>query len=150
MKSNECLIHIDFSENYSCKYHKEIQGKGAPDGVGGLLKRTADRLVSQGEDISTAKHLFNALVNTNTAVKIFYIKEATVEKAIQKMPQRLPAVPCTMRIHQVITQAPGKLTYRDVSCLCSTKQILHCQCYQAQAFDFKVNSAVPAPRTTRT
>ncbi len=249
MKSNECLIHIDFSENYSCKFHKEIQavhfasshqqatlhtgvlyiggeedhlcfttispckekgppaiwahlspvlnhlketcptvsiihffsdgpcsqyrqkgnfymlttelynqgftagtwnffeashGKGAPDGVGGLLKRTADRLVSQGEDISTARHLFNALVNTNTAVKIFYIEEATVEKAIQQMPQRLPAVPCTMRIHQVITQAPGKLTYRDVSCLCSTRQILQCQCYQAQAFDFKVNSAVPA------
>ncbi|ROK54672.1 hypothetical protein DPX16_21311 [Anabarilius grahami] len=249
MKSNECLIHIDFSENYSCKFHKEIQavhcasshqqatlhtgvlyiggeedhlcfttispckekgppaiwahlspvlnhlketcptvsiihffsdgscsqyrqkgnfymlttelynqgftagtwnffeashGKGAPDGVGGLLKRTADRLVSQGEDNSTAKHLFNALVNTNTAVKIFYIEEATVEKAIQQMPQRLPAVPCTMRIHQVITQAPGKLTYRDVSYLCSTRQILQCQCYQAQAFDFKVNSAVRA------
>ncbi|KAA0721254.1 C-type lectin domain family 4 member M CD209 antigen-like protein 1 [Triplophysa tibetana] len=106
--------------------------------------RTADRLVSQGEDISTAKHLFNALVKTNTAVKIFYIEEATVEKAIQQMPQLLPAVPCTMRIHQVITQAPGKLTYRDVSCLCSTRQILQCQCYQAQAFDFKVNSAVPA------
>ncbi|KAA0706779.1 hypothetical protein E1301_Tti019735 [Triplophysa tibetana] len=105
-------------------FFEASHGKGAPDGVGGLLKRTADRLVSQGEDISTAKHLFNAWVNTNTAVKIFYIEEATVEKAIQQMPQRLPAVSCTMRIHQVITQAPGKLTYRD-------------------AFDFKVNSAVP-------
>ncbi len=125
-------------------FFEASHGKGAPDGVGGLLKRTADRLVSQGEDISTAKHLFNALVNTNTAVKIFYIEEATVEKAIQQMPQRLPAVPCTMRIHQVITQAPGKLTYRDVSCLCSTRQILQCQCYQDLAFDFKVNSAVPA------
>ncbi len=31
-----------------------------------------------------------------------------------------------------------------MSCLCSTRQILQCQCYQAQAFDFKVNSAVPA------
>ncbi|KAL7857250.1 hypothetical protein SRHO_G00161490 [Serrasalmus rhombeus] len=25
LRSTECLIHIDFSENYSCKYHKEIQ-----------------------------------------------------------------------------------------------------------------------------
>lgn len=24
MKSNECLIYIDFLENYSCKFHKEI------------------------------------------------------------------------------------------------------------------------------
>lgn len=25
LKTSECLIHIDFSENYSCKYSKEIQ-----------------------------------------------------------------------------------------------------------------------------
>ncbi|KAJ8009770.1 hypothetical protein DPEC_G00067670 [Dallia pectoralis] len=124
-------------------FFKASHGKGAPDGVGGLLKRTADRLVSQGEDISTAKHIFNALVNTNTAVKIFYIEEATVERPYSRCHNDSR---CTMHY----ADSPGhhastrKLTYCDVSCLCSTRQILQCQCYQAKAFNFKVNSAVPA------
>lgn len=25
MRNNECLLHVDFSENYSCKYSQEIQ-----------------------------------------------------------------------------------------------------------------------------
>lgn len=33
-------------------------GKGAPDGVGGLLKRTAERLGSEGKDIPNAKQLY--------------------------------------------------------------------------------------------
>lgn len=36
-------------------------GKGAPDGVGGTLKRSADSLVSLEEDIPDAEALFNEL-----------------------------------------------------------------------------------------
>ncbi|KAI4811884.1 hypothetical protein KUCAC02_014755 [Chaenocephalus aceratus] len=36
-------------------FFEASHGKGAPDGVGGLLKRTADRLVSQGHDIPSAE-----------------------------------------------------------------------------------------------
>ena len=25
VKANECVIHVDFSENYNCKYHGEVQ-----------------------------------------------------------------------------------------------------------------------------
>ncbi|KAL2085048.1 hypothetical protein ACEWY4_020566 [Coilia grayii] len=96
-------------------FFEASHGKGAPDGVGGLLKRTADRLVSHGHDIPTAEHLYHALAN-RTAVKLFYIQESLVDDAAKMMPI-LPAVPSTMRIHQVVTGALGEILYRDVSAI---------------------------------
>ncbi|KAI4800038.1 hypothetical protein KUCAC02_016575 [Chaenocephalus aceratus] len=60
-------------------FFEASHGKGAPDGVGGLLKRTADRLVSQGHDIPSAEHLYSALVNSGT-VRVFYIGENLVDE----------------------------------------------------------------------
>lgn len=251
MKDHECLIHVDFSENYACKYSSEIQavhfasnqqqatlhtgvlhvggveehvcfgtissskekgpaaiwthlspilnlvkasypnvtvvhffsdgpctqyrqkgnfylfcsklqqcgfqsgtwnffeashGKGAPDGVGGLLKRTADRLVSHGKDIPNAELFFNALVDEETSVKLFYISADNVDEATKNMPDRLPVVPSTMSIHQVVTVSPGQISYRDVSCLCSTRQTLECQCYNTKTFTFEVQATAPTQK----
>ncbi|KAJ8356910.1 hypothetical protein SKAU_G00197040 [Synaphobranchus kaupii] len=118
---NGTTIHIDLVKRGftagTWNLFEASHGKGAPDGVDGLLKRTADRLVCQGKDIPNVEHLFKALVDTNTAVKLFYVEEAVVDKAIKEMPQGLPVVPSTMRIHQLITCQPGKLTNRGVCCL---------------------------------
>ncbi|KAK0152804.1 hypothetical protein N1851_005655 [Merluccius polli] len=113
-------------------------GKGAPDGVGEALKRTADRLVSEGKDIPNAKQLYDCLLNAETSIQLFYIDEETVDKAVQEMPKQLPVVPSTMRLHQIITLTPGKVIYRDISCLCSTRQTLECTCHNTQRFEFDV------------
>ncbi|KAJ8385517.1 hypothetical protein AAFF_G00185530 [Aldrovandia affinis] len=124
-------------------FFEASHGKGAPDGVGGLLKRTADRLVSHGKDIPNAELFFNALVDAQTSVKLFYISEDNVDEATKNMPERLPVVPSTMRIHQVVTVTPGQISYRDVSCLCSTRQTLECQCYNTKTFTFEVQATAP-------
>lgn len=126
-------------------FFEASHGKGAPDGVGGVLKRTADRLVSHGRDIPSAAHLFKSLCDAGTTVKLFYVDNDTVDKATKEMPTGLPIVPSTMKIHQLITLAPGKLTYRDVSCLCSTQQVLECQCYNTQNFSFAVQLLSESP-----
>ena len=36
-------------------------GKGAPDAVGGTIKRMADKFVANGKDIPTAESLFQSL-----------------------------------------------------------------------------------------
>lgn len=59
-----------------------IHGKVAPEGVGGLLKRTADRLVSQGHDIPSTEHLYSALAKNGT-VRVFYTEENLVEEALK-------------------------------------------------------------------
>jgi len=237
LRSNECLIHVDFSENYSCKYSKEIQsvhfggshqqatlhtgvlytaaelspvtfttispsrrhdppaiwahldpvldmvrerhpdinrlhvfsdgpatqykqkgnfyllsqepfkkgfqavswnffeashGKGAPDGVGGTLKRSADRIVKHGEDIPNAETMFHELKKSGTSVELFLVGEEEVEKKGQEMldgPQLVP-VKGTMKIHQVICLSPGIIKYRDITCLCQAdKGKLDCPCY---------------------
>lgn len=111
-------------------------GKGAPDGVGGALKRQADDLVSKGHDIPDARSLFSALSGTQTSIKLFYVEEEDIDKAIQAMPQNIPPVPSTMRLHQVVTVARGSLICRDVSCICVAMKRLECQCPGSQVFSF--------------
>lgn len=82
-------------------------GKGAPDGVGSVLKRLADDLVSKGSDIPDARSLFSALARIGTSIKLFYVEEEDIEKSIQAMPQNIPPVPSTMHLHQVVTQHRG-------------------------------------------
>ncbi len=88
-----------------------------------------------------------ALTETNTTVKLFFVKNEDIESAMKKMPKQIPAVPGTMRIHQVITLAPGELIHRDVSCMCTTRQQFNCKCFNTQCFSFgqKVPTAVPQP-----
>ncbi len=93
----------------SWNFFEASHGKGAPDGVGGALKRTADMMVAKGRNIPDAHELFKALTETNTTVKLFFVKSEDIESAMKKMPKQIPAVPGTMRIHQVITLAPGEL-----------------------------------------
>lgn len=181
LKDHECLIHVDFSENYLCKYANEVQSvhfggshqqatlhtgvlytaaqnpiafcsispsrrhdppaiwahldqvldmvqskfpqvtrlhffsdgpatqyrqkgnflllstepfkrgfeanhsKGAPDGVGGTLKRSADRLVCLGEDIPDAEALFNKLKLQESVVELFFVSENSVEEKVKEM-----------------------------------------------------------------
>lgn len=48
---------LEFTWNYLESGH----GKGAADGVGGVLKRTCDRLVAQNEDIATFEQFFSCV-----------------------------------------------------------------------------------------
>lgn len=125
-------------------FFEASHGKGAPDGVGGALKRTADMMVAKGRDIPDAHEL---LTETNTTVKLFFVKSEDVENAMEKMPKQIPAVPGTMRIHQVITLAPGELIHRDVSCMCTTRKQFNCNCFNTKCFSFgqKVPTAVLQP-----
>ena len=121
-------------------FFEASHGKGAPDGVGGLLKRTADRLVSHGKDIPNAELFFNALVDAKLAIKLFYISEDNVAEAVKNMPEGLPVVPSTMQIHQAVTVGERKITYRDVSCICSARQTLDCQCHPTKTFAFEATT----------
>ncbi|CAG6016110.1 unnamed protein product, partial [Menidia menidia] len=116
------ILHVGGVDKHLCfttisASKEKSHGKGAPDGVGGVLKRTADRLVSEGKDIPNPKRLYDSLLSVQTSIQLFYIEEEAVNKAGQKMPKQLPVVPSTMRLQQTITQAPGKIIYSCQLCL---------------------------------
>lgn len=129
-------------------YFEASHGKGAPDGIGGALKRTADSLVCKGTDIPGATELYSALQKSGTSVKLFFVDAEDIDNAVLGMPSDLPPLPCTMKMHQAVTIAHGELVYRDVSCLCTAAQNLYCNCFDAKHFTF--TKAVPTASTSTT
>ena len=78
-------------------------GKGAPDGIGGALKRQADSLVVvQRKDITCAKNLIEGLNALQTSIKPFTVADDMIEKEANELPKNIESVPETMRIHQVL------------------------------------------------
>lgn len=77
-------------------------GKGAPDGVGAVVKREADRAVLQGSDIVDGESLKDKLVSRNIAVKLFIISDEDIRRYDEYLePLTIKPVPGTMKIHQV-------------------------------------------------
>ena len=97
----------------SCNFGEASHDKGAPYGIGSAIKRKADRLISLCYDIYDAAHLYRALMQEETSIKLFYVVEADdVEEAA--VPENVPAVRGTMKLHQVATLVHGSIKYRDV------------------------------------
>lgn len=100
-------------------YSESGHGKGAADGIGGSLKRMADRLVAQGRDIATPKSLFDSL-NGQTKTNLFYITSEDISKVEEVVKQlSLKQVNKTMSIHQIVLRTPQHIETRYLSCTCS-------------------------------
>ena len=113
-------------------------GKGAPDGVGGSLKRAADRVLKLGGDIPNATALYQTLLKGGTSVRLFFIEEDEMHKFATMLPQEMKAVKGTMKIHQIMTKTPGAIMFRDVSCICRRNgDIVDCDCFGVQSFSFQ-------------
>lgn len=56
-------IHTDFRQLHKItwNYSETGHGKGAPDGIGGTLKRTAYRMVLYGEDVGTFSQFYDLI-----------------------------------------------------------------------------------------
>jgi hypothetical protein len=116
-------------------------GKGAPDGVGGTLKRTADRLVAQGRDLSNAAGLYRALLS-ETNVKLFYIEEEMFEIMNHRIKQFhvMNTLPKAMKIHQIILEDESDLVkHKVVSCYCDRN---NCTCFGLEVSELKINKHV--------
>lgn len=91
-------------EKINWNFTEAGHGKGAPDGVGGTIKREADRIVSHGigNDITSAKQLFNALKQKDCKMELFLVDEEKINYYTQLLKlTKLSPVPGTMKIHQV-------------------------------------------------
>ena len=103
-------------------------GKGAPDGIGGALKRKADRLVAFGKDIIDAQTLFNVLTLDGSTVKLYFVSENDIASLDSAVPDKLQTVPGTMKLHQLFTATPYKIECRDLSCFCEKPRF--CACHE--------------------
>nr|CAI5869595.1 unnamed protein product [Callosobruchus analis] len=94
-------------------------GKGAPDGVGGCLKRTADNLVSQGIDIPNFDALISNLMNHCKGIKCLTIESSRIEDIEETLPLSLKPFKGTMLIRELTWSELAKnvLQARKLCCL---------------------------------
>lgn len=71
----------------SWNYREAGHGKGAPDGIGGYLKRTADELVARSTDIPNYEALVSALTAASSKVDILTVEQKSAIKNINLLVQ---------------------------------------------------------------
>lgn len=71
-------------------FHESGHGKGAPDGIDGVLKRTANAKVLQGHDIPDAKCFLQTLQNENLNISLYYVPPKDIDVIREANPQSSP------------------------------------------------------------
>ena len=121
----------------SWDYMEAGHGKGAPDGIGAVLKRTADRLVSSGHDMSNADVVFNALNAAQSGIKVFFVTDEDVACNDEIVPSKqLKPVKETMKIRQLHSTKYGIMRHRMLSCYCGSDSYSMCNCFKWTTVDF--------------
>lgn len=109
-------------------------GKGAPDAIGGALKRRADDMVNMGYDIPTAQSLFKVMSESGSQIKLYYVDGANIEEMEKNCCKSLSAVLGTMKLHQLYTGTELTVSSRILSCFCTRP--IQCSCYNIQMKKF--------------
>jgi len=129
LMKQKCLTQYGF-KTVTWNFSESGHGKGAPDGVGGLVKRTADKQVAYGKDIVSAHDLFTNLKELGLGVKLFLIDdELIIENDGELKKVTTKPVKGTMSLHQIVCyDDQSKIKVRDLSCFCTKAQT--CDCYE--------------------
>ncbi|CAH2216930.1 jg27462, partial [Pararge aegeria aegeria] len=116
-KLNEAYPNIcDFTWNY----HEAGHGKGAPDGIGGTCKRTADKIVALGTDIASIDDFATELNKYCPGIQIFVITEQEIDfqkKIMEDNRSNIKPFTGTLKVHQVRGSCLSNMLYmKSLSC----------------------------------
>nr|CAI5839648.1 unnamed protein product [Callosobruchus analis] len=129
-------------------YFESHHGKGAPVGIGGCVKRTADSFVARGEDIPNYETLLKKLQTLN-GILVLPIDEREISEFDSKIPVSLEAFKGTMKVHEAlwIKTNPFVVCFRRLSCSdCTADQV--CMHYNLGSVHYE--SEVNAEDSTNT
>lgn len=89
-----------------------------PDGIGGTVKRTADRIVKEGKDVGSFLSLINILRENLRSIQIEIVRGDEITEAKANIDEtKLITFKGSMKVHQVIN-------INDVSKTTSTSSTL--------------------------
>ncbi|MES9884828.1 MAG: hypothetical protein ABW185_28615 [Sedimenticola sp.] len=110
------IFDMGFS-NATWNFFEPGHGKGTPDAVGGSLKRSADKKVKYGTDITSASVFVEAVKGSST--KIYEISDNDITQRVTQLEKTVvKTVSGTMKIRQVVTNMTGSISHRESSCTC--------------------------------
>ena len=94
-------------------------GKGIPDGIGGTVKRAADRVVKFGTNICNAHQFVQEVSKSSAAIHLYEVTKDEILLIRNSLSvTNLKSVPGTMKLHQIIFSNQNCIDYRNVSCVC--------------------------------
>lgn len=147
------VLYLRGFETGTWSFFESSHGKGAPDGVGGALKRLGNHLVANGFDIPDAETFF-ALMKEHSKILLFYVTERDIEWSAEGLPKTpLTAVKGTRKIHQITTNKPKEIHHRQLSCFCDKNQFSQgklCNCFfEESKISFDEEKEQPKKKRTR-
>lgn len=133
--------------HFSWHYSEPGHGKGAPDGVGGTLKRTADKVVAEGHDIVDINSLKPILQFRCPSILLFEVTTADISLMddLIKQSQTIPTFRGTQKIRQFVF-FNNTLECRRLSCTvckedCTHYHLGYFQQHQSNRFANKRNKS---------
>ncbi|CAH0730340.1 unnamed protein product, partial [Brenthis ino] len=126
---------------FSWSFFEAGHGKGPADGIGGFLKRAADKKVATGTDVTDALQFYEVL-KESSKIQLFYVTKEEIDGIQRDIPKNLLPLPGTKEVHQIFSKSYGQLMSRNLSCFCSRGL---CECLRP-----KLYSPIPAPRNIPT
>lgn len=122
-KLNEQLPNLKL---ISWNYHEAGHGKGAPDGIGAVVKRTADNHVKYGGDVATFEDFVEVVQKNIKNVELIVIEEEAISK--KKIPKNIPAFKGTIRVHQAVWSSSLRfdVVLRSLSCFACRDSYVPC------------------------
>ncbi|CAG9782601.1 unnamed protein product [Diatraea saccharalis] len=106
-------------------------GKSVADGIGGSVKRTLDRKVCQGVDVTDAKDAYDILKQCLKVTKVFLVPDSAITAITHILPRNIQPLKGTLQVHQIMTHDENIIKFRDVSCFCEPLRG-RCACFQPQ------------------
>lgn len=136
----KCFLNLSsITWNYTERGH----GKGAPDGVGGVVKRTADRLVAMGHDIENIDKFLLLVKDMVKNISLIKVSEEQIDNF--SLPANIKPFRGTLQAHQVTwcQEKPDILKIRRLTCNdCS--HISNCSHYHIGEYKIKFQE-LPKP-----
>ncbi|KAL4709566.1 hypothetical protein ACJJTC_007297 [Scirpophaga incertulas] len=98
-------------------YSESGHGKGAPDGVGAVLKRTADAFINQGTDIPDFETFSKLLKKKLTNIIIKIITDDHILQKDPLLPSNFRPFKGTLQVHQAVwDHSKSSVALRKLSC----------------------------------
>nr|CAI5849698.1 unnamed protein product [Callosobruchus analis] len=116
--------------NWTWNYTEAGHGKGAPDGIGAVCKRTADNIVACGRDIADINEFCSAVQDRCPNIKLFAVSDNEIDNMsllISENQPNLVSFSGTLKVHQVqgYVFLPRKLIMKNLSCFCDNNGCEH-------------------------
>lgn len=110
--------YISSLERITWNYSESGHGKGAADGVGGTLKRTADAAVAKGKDIANLDSFVQVITSNTQNIEVKVVDKYQIYEKDLLIPKTdLRPLKGTLNVHQVIWhKATEELVFREASC----------------------------------